>query len=60
MRVCFCFFFSFSVEVCSVITALPGLLISGASVAQCGTSSPRCLLLPPPSSEITVSNLFGT
>lgn len=40
--------------------ALPYLLISCASVAQCGTSSSRCLLFPPPSCKITVGNLFGT
>lgn len=40
--------------------ALPYLLISCASVAQCGTSSSRCLLFPPPSRKITVGNLFGT
>lgn len=45
-------------EVCCAIT-LPSLLISCASVAQCGTSSSHCLLFPPPSSQITVSNLLA-
>lgn len=33
-------------EVCGA-TTLPGLLISCASAAQCGTSSSHCLLFPP-------------
>lgn len=40
--------------------ALPDLLISCASVAQCGTSSSRRLPFPPPSRKITVGNLFGS